>query len=277
MKMGWPVLVGLSTVLATGCTRPARLAVELQTVDAATVRLGVPMAGDTRELLSQYAPLIQVLERGLGREVELVTAPSYRSVGWLLEQGKIDLAWFSGVAFERVSRTYPAQALARVVRRGRTSYVAELIVRSDPAIESVEDLRGRRLAYVDPESGSGYVAPNQILLDAGVSPGGDLAGTRFTYSHRMSLEGLVQGRFDAAAVFEGALDLHHPDLRTGSLRVLARSRPLPNDVVACSPRADKQFRDRVQGLLLGMAGTIEGRRGLRSMSTYGGLDGFTHP
>lgn len=277
MRRARAAALALVALAASGCGGSARLTVEVETESEAPLRLGVPMADDPARLREAYRPLVDHLARGLGRPVELVVSPTYKSVGWLLAQGKADLAWFSGVAHARVSRTHAAVALARAVRRGRTTYVGELVVLADAKVERVEDLKGKRLAYVDPESGSGFFAANQILLDAGLTPGANLAETGFTYGHRKSLEQLAAGRYDAAAVFEGALEVYAPHFPPGKFRVLARSRELANDVVACSPEMDAKQQARVQRLLLDMAKTAAGREALNKLWTYGGLDGFVAP
>lgn len=271
------LLFTLVPFMMVGCHHDREVALEISTGTEAPLRLGVPQAEDRESLRREFAPLMEAIARGAGRPVELVDAPTYRSVGWLLEQGEIDLAWFSGVAFEEVSRLHPATALVRASRRDLTTYVGELVVPAGSPVLRVRDLKGRRLAYVDPESGSGFVAANQMLLDAGISPGADLARTGFTYSHRESLRAVLSGRFDAAAVFEGALELYTTDIPPGSFRVLARSDPLPNDVVACSPGFDPVLRGRIARALLEMSRTASGRSELARTMTYGGLDGFVEP
>ena len=262
-------------VFLTGCRSADRVEVEVETEERAPLRLGVPMADDEAKLQAQYGPLLAHLSEGLGRKLELVTSHSYKSVGWLLEQSKIELAWFSGVAFLRVNRTHPAVPLARTIRFGRTTYLGWIVVKADSPIKTVRDLRGKRLAYVDPESGSGFVAPNQILLDAGLNPAADLAEASFTYGHLESLKGLADGRFDAAGVFEGAMSVYQDKLDPKLFRVLAESSPLPNDVVACSPQFDAGLQAKVKHLLLTMADSPQGKERLKAMYTYGALDGFT--
>jgi phosphonate transport system substrate-binding protein len=257
-----------------GCGRTERLVIEVVTEDQAPLRLGVPLAEDPARVRAQYEPLTVYLAKRLGRSVDLVVSPTYKSVGWLLEQGKIELAWLSGVAFTRVSRAYPAVALARAVRRGTTTYQGVLVVPAGSPARTVADLRGKRLAYVDPASGSGFLAANQMLLDAGLSPGADLAECGFTYGHLESLKLLASGRYDAAAVFDRALEVYAGAIDTSKFRVLALSSPLANDVVACSPNLDATLRERIRKLLLEMKETPDGKKGLAEMSTYGSLDGY---
>lgn len=271
MRAGLLVLLAF---LLTGCGPARRVTVEVETEAQAPLRLGVPQADEPVRVRAQFAPLIEHLSEALHRKVELVITPTYKSVGWLLEQGKIELAWYSGVAFARVTRTHPSIPLARGLRFGRATYLGWLVVRADSPIQGVADLKGKRLAYVDPEAGSGFVAVNQILLDAGVSPGADIAEATFTYSHQESLMGVASGKYDAAGVFENAPEIYKSVVKPSDFRLLAQSQPLPNDVVACSPELDPGLREAVKRALLTMADTPVGQRRLAAMYTYGALDGF---
>lgn len=267
------MMVALALALA-GCGSTRRVTVEVVTEDRAPLRLGVPQADEPARVRAQFAPLLEHLSETLGRKVELSITPTYKSVGWLLEQGKIELAWYSGVAFARVSKTHPSIPLARGLRFGRATYLGWLVVRADSPIQGVADLKGKRLAYVDPEAGSGFVAVNQILLDAGLSPGADLAEATFTYSHQESLQGVASGKYDAAGVFENAPEIYKTVVNPSTFRLLAQSQPLPNDVVACSPDLDPKLRDAIKRALLTMADSPKGQRRLAAMYTYGALDGF---
>ncbi len=115
---------------------------------------------------------------------------------------------------------------------------------------------------------------NQILLDAGISPGADLAEATFTYSHQESLKGVAEGRYDAAGVFENAPEIYKNVMDPKQFRLLAQSLPLPNDVVACSPNLDPALRESVKRILLTMADVPAGQKRLAAMYTYGALDGF---
>ena len=47
-------------------------------------------------------------------------------------------------------------------------YFAEVFVRKDSDIKSIADLKGKKIAFVDPSSASGYIYAGAMLKDAGI-------------------------------------------------------------------------------------------------------------
>jgi len=127
-------------------------------------------------------------------------------------------------------------------------------------------VRGRRVAFVSRHSGSGFHAAVELLRRAGIEPLRDLAEVRFSGSHAASLELLEQGEVEVAAVHEGAIEGR-------DLRVLARSGPLPPDVLSASPSLPAEAREALRAALVGMAEDPAGREALAAM-LEGAVVGF---
>jgi phosphonate transport system substrate-binding protein len=87
---------------------------------------------------------------------------------------------------------------------GRPVYFADLVVRHDAAVSSFAHLGGGRLAYNDRCSLSGYYSLLERLADFGGTGFADLACSG---SHQESLEQVLDGRVDAAAIDSNVLNL----------------------------------------------------------------------
>jgi phosphonate transport system substrate-binding protein len=84
---------------------------------------------------------------------------------------------------------------------GQDGYYAVLFVKADSPIRSLADLRGRSVAWADPNSTSGFAFPTYFLR----KEVGDLdryfGRTGFSGSHEQSVIAVLNGTFDAAATF----------------------------------------------------------------------------
>jgi len=83
---------------------------------------------------------------------------------------------------------------------GSFGYEMEIIVPADSDIQSIEDLRGRQLAFTAETSNSGFKAPSALLKgEFGMEPGVDYE-TAFSGNHENSILGIVNNDYEAAAI-----------------------------------------------------------------------------
>lgn len=130
------------------------------------------------------------------------------------------------------------------------TYRSLLIVAQDSTAESLEDLRGARLAYNGPDSQSGY-----NVLRAMVTPlarGGTFFGSAWeSGGHRASIAAVGAGQADLCAVdcvTHALLQMHAPAALAGT-RVLMRSPPAPGLPYVTNADADD---DLVEALRAGL-------------------------
>ena len=89
---------------------------------------------------------------------------------------------------------------------GSFGYRMKIIVAESSLIRSVEDLRGRNMAFTHMSSNSGFRAPLVALMnDYGLMPETDYTWA-FSGSHGASIRGLMGGQYDAAAVASDMLE-----------------------------------------------------------------------
>ncbi|MCC6719199.1 MAG: phosphate/phosphite/phosphonate ABC transporter substrate-binding protein [Acetobacteraceae bacterium] len=79
-------------------------------------------------------------------------------------------------------------------------YEMEIIVQADGPIQKIEDLRGRKVAFTDPNSNSGFKAPSALLrAKYGLESGRDYTAA-FSGKHDNSVIGVANKDYDAAAI-----------------------------------------------------------------------------
>jgi phosphonate transport system substrate-binding protein len=82
---------------------------------------------------------------------------------------------------------------------GSTGYYSVVVVRADSPYQKLEDLKGKVLAWADPNSTSGYAVPLYFMKKNGIDPATFFSKTPFSGSHELGVIGVVNGTFDAAA------------------------------------------------------------------------------
>lgn len=214
--------------------------------------------------------VVAYLSENLPQEVTLVDEPSWPERESRFDEGLIHVCWICGLPYvwKADQEPSPIELLAAPVMRderyrGMPVYFSEVVVRADSPYRRFEELRGGIWAFNEPGSHSGYNIA-RFRLAGFESPETFFKQTVMSGSHEKSLEGILDGRFDASAIDSIVLNLfmaEHPqkahELR--SLEVLGPS-PIPPLVVRRSvPQA---LRAKLKHLLLNMHTDSEGMRAL---------------
>jgi len=185
--------------------------------------------------------LIRYLEAQTGLRIRQVFPDTFDEHMRMVGQGSIDISYSNPVIYVRMAEMYCTRAFARVIEEnGRERFRGEILVRSDnPAIKTLEDLRGKRWIAVDPSSAGGFLYPLGHFLENGIVPA-DFAEIAFAPGPGGKQEKVIlavyAGQYDVGSVREGALDVVADKVDRSKIRILARSQWHPGWVYAA--RAD---------------------------------------
>lgn len=221
-----------------------------------------------RSSLDQYSGLVQLLGQRLGRPANLLLRKGYAQGNSALDSGEADLGFVCTGAYLRARQHGRAHhPLAVPVVAGKTTYHSQILVVAEHPARSVADLRGQRIAYVDPLSLTGYLWLQHRLKELGADPAVFFSATHYTGSHDRSVEAVAAGVADAAAVDSLIADamLAKDANLARRLRVLERSPEFGSPPVVA--RADLPLAERqaLTAALLGLHGTPEGAALLSSI------------
>jgi len=198
----------------------------------------------------QMDPILEWLERESRTHFERAYFDRYEAQVQALRDGEIDYAWMSPTTYVRLRAQMDIQPLVRAVQDGRATYRSLLIVSTDSAIDGVDGLRGKRVAFTTEESTSGHHFPRAFLSAAGLNPEADFAGISFSGGHYNALYGVVNGQYDAAFVEDGILETTRNDLDPTKYRILTTVATIPHGPIVAHPRVPLDERERVSKTLV---------------------------
>ncbi len=194
---------------------------------------------------------------------EKVGRPTTLTVGRSFEEfaaGQVDVGFFCGLPYVHLadSPDCPIELLAAPVLQGeryqcRPIYFSDVIVHSDSPYTSFDDLQGCVWAYNQRTSHSGCNLVCYSLLERGKSPH-YFGKTVETGSHRLSVQSVLEGQVDAAAIDSHVLDIflsQHTDI-AANLRIIDMLGPSSIPPVVAVKNLNNDLKCRMREALISM-------------------------
>ncbi|WEJ18435.1 phosphonate ABC transporter substrate-binding protein [Sinorhizobium prairiense] len=194
-----------------------------QAEDLKEFRVGIIGGENEADRLRNYQCLVDQLPAAIGVEkVSLFPAADYDGVIQGLLGGTLDYAELGASGYAKI---YLAKAdavepiLTTVQTDGSTGYHSIMVARKDSGITKLEDLKGKKLGFADPDSTSGYLVPLVTLPEAIGAPIKEYFGeTGFGGGHENLVLEVVKGTFDAGTTFGSGVGEFKDGYTSGNLR-----------------------------------------------------------
>ncbi|HEV3146863.1 MAG TPA: phosphate/phosphite/phosphonate ABC transporter substrate-binding protein, partial [Gemmataceae bacterium] len=259
-----------------GALSPAKtISVDLQSASSqpsgeagpVPLRIGVAAMISPKITYTYYEKLLKRAGEILGRRVEIVQRKSYQEMNDLLNRREIDMAFVCAGPYVTGHDQFGMELLVAPVSHGKQVYHSYIIVREDSGIRSVDDLRGRTFAYTDPDSNSGCLAPRHLLAGRGQTPGTFFGRCFYSYSHDNSIQAVIKGTADGAAVdsiiWEFAKDLD-PSLAS-QIKIVWQSPAYGIPPIVVHPNVAETEKERLRHLLLHLHEDESARRFMQEL------------
>ncbi|MCW8854570.1 MAG: phosphate/phosphite/phosphonate ABC transporter substrate-binding protein [Gammaproteobacteria bacterium] len=152
------------------------------------------------ELKKKFTPLANYLSNQTGMKIIVKIGSSYDEHIQYIGQDKVDIAYMGPASYVTMTNQFGSKPLlARLEINSNPWFQGNIITRNDSDINTLEDLKGKHIAFGDPNSTMSYIIPHYMLTKAGVFTD-PLTKHQFLYSHNNVALGVLSGDFDAGAV-----------------------------------------------------------------------------
>ena len=203
------------------------------------------------EMLRKMEPLRDYLEKSLNRagrpiKVSLRIYPTYSEGIDALVKGDVDFVRFGPVSYVLAKQLQPKiRLLAMESNGGSKRFNGVISVPLDSPINSMKDLKGKRIAFGNPRSTAGRFMAQAALVKEGIT-GKELAGHAYLGRHDKVAFAVAANNYDAGAINENTF---HKNAHAKGLRKLLAFPCVTKPWVASSHLGDELFADVQQTLL----------------------------
>ncbi|AOY78148.1 phosphate/phosphite/phosphonate ABC transporter substrate-binding protein [Clostridium formicaceticum] len=236
------------------------------------IRMGFVPMRDGDKLIESVEPLAEMLSEEIGIKVEAFTATNYVGVVEGLGSGQVDFGFMPPFAYVLANSESNAEVILTALNSsGESSYRSQFLVRKDANINSFQDIKNKKVAFVDPSSTSGYLFPGAHLIGEGIDIEKDIA---YFYSggHDKALQLLLNGDVDVATTFVDARQRYEKDFPNAmnETEILGYTKDIPNISVTLRGDMDAATQEKIKSALLNIAETEEGAKLLKELfNIYG--------
>lgn len=212
------------------------------------------------------------LEKNTPYKYEINVPQSFIAVVEAFGANRVDVAALNTFGYYLANKKYGAEARLICVRFGSSMYRSAVLAKKGK-FKTVKDLEGKKIAFVDPASMSGYILPQKFLKDSGVKVG----ETVFAMKHDNVVSMIYQGQVEAGATFysppdkvEGIQDARrlvktqYPDVED-KVEILSLTGEIPNDPIAFRKEMPEDMKKTITEAFIKMVETEEGKNAFKQI------------
>lgn len=262
-----------AALLTTACTKKTA---ELGT-EGNPVKLHFVPSVDAKVIEDNSKKFKEFLEKTTPYKYEVTIPQSYIAVVEAFGTKRADVAAINTFGYILAHDKYGVEARLTVIRHGLATYQSQFIVKADSPIKKIEDLAGKKIAFVEPASASGYLLPLKTLKEKGIVP----KETVFAGKHDNVVSMVYQGQVDAGATFysppskndkgvetiEDARRLvltQYPDVEK-KIVILSLSEPILNDPIMFRKEMPEEMKTKIADAMLSFVQTPEGKEAFNAI------------
>lgn len=202
------------------------------------------------KLIGDIKVITAYLERELGVPVKGFVTHDHAAAVEALRGGEADISFMGALPYVLAHDQVGAEVILAEVYRGYPVYHGRIFVRKESGIKTLQDLRGKSIAFADPVSESGYLYPLDIFVRAGLLKAGEdpkrfFSTVYFAGGYQQAIQAVANGYVDAAGASQYADLLLTPE-QLEHVTWIAESVPIPSHVVVArkglEPKRQEAFK-----------------------------------
>lgn len=230
---------------------------------AEPLSFGIHPYKSSQKLIKIYQPLVSLLSNKLDRQVKIVIAKDYATHIKSIGNDELDIAYLGPASYVRmVDQFGKKRILARQAIKGSPTFQGKIIISENSEITSIEQLKGKRFAFGDPNSTMSHLVQRSMLIDKGVTAS-TLEKIDFVGSHDNVALGVLTGDYHAGAVKEAVYGKY----KSRGIKALATTEKLSEHLFVASNKLSGKLVSEIRGILLGLESTEEGKSAMTSIKS----------
>jgi phosphonate transport system substrate-binding protein len=209
-----------------------------------TLVFAMPPGTDDPDILSEAKVIQGFIAEATGKEVSREMPADYLGVVEAVRQGHVDVAVMSPFSTALAVKNGSVDPLI-VWNKDATKPASYCYAKPGSGIESIADVAGKTVSFVDPGSTTGYFMPKSLLADNGLIDGEDYESA-FAGGHDSALLAMVNGSVDVACSSIAERIIESGALKKSDLQLIGETAPIPVGIgIVVSPDLSEETRQQL--------------------------------
>ncbi len=211
-----------------------------------TIYIGVVSRYSPYLIYEGYQPIMDYLSAHTGHRYELRLSSRYEQTIKQLANGEVAAAFLGSFLYARYKNTYRLKALLQPLNAaGQPLFRSVVITAADQPLQSINQIKGKRLALPSPLSFSGNWLFNPRLCSP-VFRRTDFDSIRYFGHHNTVVYQIIKHNFDVGVVKERVAREFLPH----GIKMIARSKPFPSSPLVVSRHTPPAIAEEIRKTLL---------------------------
>jgi phosphonate transport system substrate-binding protein len=242
---------GMKRIAAVAMFVCAVLLCSLSGTASAEIKFGILPRLSAVELTTMFTPLTEYLTKETGEKVSLVIPKDFDAFKSMVAAGQVDMAFANSIVYIQLKKDVAVEPLAlSAEKKAGTKFRGIIIARKDSGIEKIQDLKGKRLIFVDEDSAGGYIFQVLLLNKAGFDIHKDFIRLPFAKKQDNVTMAVFNKAADAGGIREDDLDKMKDKVDLSQIKIVAYSDYFPNWPVFATPKLNKGAASKIKAALL---------------------------
>ena len=220
-------------------------------IASAELKFGILPRLSALEMHKMFDPLAEYLTKETGEKVSIVVTKDFAAYKDAVLSGQFDIGFSNPIIYVQLKQRGSLVPLAlSAEKKAGTRFRGVIIARKDSGIEKVQDLKGKKLIFVDEDSAAGYIFQMLLLSKAGMDVNKDFTRLPFAKKHDNVTMAVYNKAADAGGIREDDLDKMKDKVDLSAIRIVAYTDYFPNWPVYATPKINKNIADKIRAALI---------------------------
>lgn len=207
--------------------------------------IGVVVPGPPKFVFKVWQPVADYIKKTTGQDAEIKVIKGFDRIKNAVEKKQVDVFYADAYIYYLLDQQELVEPVVQVENlKGSIMTRSAVFVHKSSGVKTLEDLKTRKVAFVNPTSLGGYIAPRALLHKNGIDTTKDV-DTVFTKNLVNSLHKTLLQDVAAGSMCNLKFKLMSRKIEVGDLQTIALSEEYPENLIAARKGIDQDKLQKV--------------------------------